>query len=532
MSEDTNETSAVDLGALGAFDFTPDWAKGDASDHSAYKKFEDRDGGDRERTPGGREDRPRRDGRRDDRPRRSSNFDRRSVDGTMGGDDRPRRDRKEADRQDRPPRADNGERRPFRNSGRRDRPFIKAMEADIRILPNQKDLGQIIRKIQTTHQAYPLKQLAYFFLDHPASCILRITPKKPENGEEIVFHQCKACGFAALTEEELVAHAVQNHLSDYFETDVVDCEPPKGTFTCVAKCGLTGELIGPPNHHGYDSKIREMLRTRFPNMREDDYRAKLVMLRDNESIEAWRASAVKKTVYRKKGIENAPALEREQAELEFRQTFLPGILSTARTINMTAEKALATPIKPLLFACRDALAKERRLPANLCYALRGAFHYRKLVLFRANEPRGMEFVSCAKPVRFDASNAVPELVTLLETAEKMPCVPAAEIIAAASNGDESKKAIFATHLAWLVEKGNLVQFFNGLVSPAAENPRYVLPRRKKPGQDENTAAKENPAAEEPAPAVEAPAPVAEETPSPAEAPAAEEAAAAEPPANS
>ena len=60
------------------------------------------------------------------------------------------------------------------------------------------------------------------------------------------------------------------------------CDPPKGAFTCVAKCGLTGELLGPPNLHGYDARIREMLRTRFPDMDEAHYRSRIEMVRDSD----------------------------------------------------------------------------------------------------------------------------------------------------------------------------------------------------------------------------------------------------------
>ena len=483
MAEESNETNAVDLSGLGSFDFMPSWAKGDAKDNSSFKKFAARGEGAEDRsssrrTSFGGDDRQGRP------PRRSFNSnDRRSVDGAIGGDERPRRER----RGDVPPprrAAAPGERMPFnrgdRARGERPaRPFIKPMDADIRILPNQKDLGAIIRKIISSHQAYPLKQLANLFLDNPASCVVRVAPRKNAEGEAVVFHQCKACGHAVLSQEELARHAVQEHLLDYFEAEVVDCEPPKGVFNCVAKCGITGELIGPPNLHGYDARIREMLRTRFPGMREEDYRAKLEMVHDADTIEAWRAAAVKKTVYKKKGVEDAPALEREQAELEFRQTFMPGLLTVVKTLSITAEQALATHIKPLLFACRDAIAKERRFPAGILFALRGAFHNRKLVFFRANDPRGMEFVTAAKPVKFDATNAIPELVTLLDTAEKHPSIPAAELIAMTCGGDETQRSVFAPHFAWLAEKGNLVHFCNGLASPAAENPVYRPPRQKK-----------------------------------------------------
>ena len=168
---------ALDLSGLGSFDFTPDWAKGKPDDKSRYAHFEGRE----ERAPRRDGDRPRFNGpRRDDgdRPRfkgpRREEGDRPRFNG-------PRRDG------DRPPRREDGDRPRF-NGPRRDgdrprfggprREFIAPLDADVRILPAPKDIGTIINKIKATHLAYPLKQLAYFFLDHPEACILRISPKK------------------------------------------------------------------------------------------------------------------------------------------------------------------------------------------------------------------------------------------------------------------------------------------------------------------------------------------------------------------
>ena len=517
MSEEITGEGNVDLNGLGSFDFMPAWAKGPASDPGAFRAFE-------ERPP-----------RQDDRPARGSfSRDRRGEgrDFPAPRGNRPQRERpprQERDGQDRPGRGQ-GDRGPSPRGDFRGRPqqrferreFVEPMDADIRILPSQKELGPIIRKIQTTHQAYPLKQLAYLFLDNPQSCIVRITPRKAEGADGIEFHQCKACGYAVLTEEELQRHILEAHLGDYYELQEVDAEPPKGAFTCVAKCGLSGELLGPPNLHGFDARVREMIRTRYPGMSEQEYRSHIEMVKDSEAIEAWRSSAVKKTIFRKKDTPDAPALERQEAEQEMRRTILPGLLSRSKTVDMTAEAALKSPIKSLLYACREALAKERRFPASLFFALRGAFHHRKLTFFRANDSRGPEFVCASRPVPFDAAHAVPELAALVKYASDHPCTLAGEMIAALAEGDQAKKAEFATHLKWLVEKGNLIQYFNGAVTAPAQNPRYMPPpKAKKPVQQPAAVAPAAPAAPaQPEPPAEPEAPA---TPAEPSAPAAPEA---------
>ncbi len=392
----------------------------------------------------------------------------------------------------------------------------------MRILPNQKELGAVIRNMQKTGLAYPLKQIAYFFLDHPEACMLRVTPAK---GAETSFYQCKACGFVACSEADLIAHVLNVHLSDYYDSEEIECEPPKGTFSCVARCGLSGVLLGPPNLHGYDARVREMVRTRYPSMSEEAYRARIEMVRDADMVEEWRKSCTKKIVYRRKGVKPAvaegaenetqtevPAVEREAAELEFRRTIAPGLIANPKSVELTAEAALKCPDRAFVFACRDALAKEKRYPSSLFFALRGAFHYRKLTFFRANDPRGQEFVSSAKPTALDIEHAIPDLVEIVKYVEANPDVNQPMVVSGLAAGDQAKASSIKANLAWLVEKGHLVGYFNGQLALPAENPRFRNVQRK--STKEAKPAEPKPA--EPVPAEPAPAEPAPAEPAPQE----------------
>ena len=218
MAEENTEkdAGALDLSALGSFDFTPAWAKGKPDDKAKFARFEERE--------------ERRD--RGERPRFGQGGPRRDDHGPRRDDRGPRRDDRGPRRDDRGPRPSFG--KPSMG-GRRDdrgpREFIKPLDVDVRILPGQKQLGEFIRRIQgAPYMAYPLKQLAYFFLEHLEACVLRVSPKK-DAAEPIVFHQCKACGFVAFSEEELMSHILSAHLGDYYVSAEVACDAPQRAFT-------------------------------------------------------------------------------------------------------------------------------------------------------------------------------------------------------------------------------------------------------------------------------------------------------------
>ena len=463
MSENTN--NLLDLGSI---DFTPEWAKKSAGvtvgksssfQGARTERFGERKGG------GEKGAKPFTRKMQGDRPQ-------------GGGERKFRKDRREA-----PARA-------FERA--------RPLDAEVKILPETKALGTIIRKLQQSYNAYKLKDLAYFFLDNPQSVLLKITPNAPADGSpKAVFHQCKACGFASTDEDAVVSHALNAHLCDYYDAKEIEVEPPKGNFSCVARCGMSGVYLGPPNIHEFNANVKEMLRTKFPQMSESEYRSRIEMVRDADAIEEWRKSAVKKTVFTAKGAgEDASVLTREQAEGEFRRTILPSLLDKPKNLMITADIAMASAMKPLVWAARDAIEAEKRNPRNMCFALRGAFHHRKMKFFRANDAHGPEFVTGVELKKFDVDHAIPELAALARFIAANPCCDKSEI-----GSDEATMK----HLDWLASTGHIVAFSNGVFSEVEKFPKYG-PKWKK---------RTTPAAEVSAPAVEVSSPV-EEVPAPVE----------------
>ena len=483
MSEEVS--GGVDLSSLGSFDFTPAWAKAEAK--VSVGKTTRHDDGPQERGPA------------DGGAHGKKQFgDRRQF-----GEKKQFGDRRQFGEKKR-----FGDGRQFGGRGRDGAPAERPrpLDVDVKILPETKALGTIIRKLQNDIHAYKLKDLAYFFLDNPESILLKITPRAPQGAQQPVrFFQCRACGFASTREDDVADHAVAAHLCDYYDSKEIESEPPKGNFNCVARCGLTGELLGPPNIHEFNSIVGEMVRTRFPHMTEDQYRSHIEMVRDPEVIEQWRKGAVKKTVFFAKGqadVEGAAQFIREQAEGEFRRSFLPSIVTSPKHLLLTADVALKSPVKPLVWAVNDALAAERRSPNGMCFALRGAFYHRKLKFFRVNDAHGPEFVVNVEYRAFDAAHAIPELAAAAKFLEAHPCLDKSEFPA---------EQDFEKHLAWLVTTGHAVAFTNGVYSMVEKFPKYGPQWKKRVKKAE---------ASEPAPEP-APEPMPEPTPEPATEPAPE-----------
>jgi len=407
-------------------------------------------------------------------------------------------------------------------------PALEPLPVEVRFLPDPKTLGSIMRKVQNTHFAYPLRDMARLFLENLSACLVRVGPLKDQ---EAVFWVCKQCGIPAYTEEEIRQHFFTRHFAEYFEAVQTETELPTGTFACVAKCGVTGILLGPPNHHSYNTKVQEILRGRCAGMNPETYRSRITMVREPEAIEQWRKESAMRTLYRFKPaepkapaeaapaettpvenaaeapvenapvenaaeapventpVENAPVAEAapvetaapaepapEQplveyaaAEARFLNEILPKKIHRAGHFTCLAEAARHTPSERLNETLREAYYREVKHPSSLFYALRGAFHHRKMHVFRANNAKGTDFVVRTLPVRMDSTDAVSEIRDILAYVAEHPGCLRSELLHIITQNTPDNVNHIIGQLLWLIERGNLIEYYNGVLAiPAAE----------------------------------------------------------------
>ena len=112
------------------------------------------------------------------------------------------------------------------------------------------------------------------FLGNPAFYLVKGEMRAGnDGGKPAPLFQCKECKAVFLRREAAMLHARGAHLELKFDKEMVTTEPPAGNFVCVARCRMSGELLGPPNYHGYSERVQEVWRARFAQMSLDQYRS-------------------------------------------------------------------------------------------------------------------------------------------------------------------------------------------------------------------------------------------------------------------
>jgi len=89
------------------------------------------------------------------------------------------------------------------------------------------------------------------------------------------------------SEEAVINYVVSQHIGQFFETEQVQVDPPKGNFQVINRCGVTGELLGPPNYHRYNQIVQQHFEARIKHLSFDAFHAKIETLRDETAVAEW-----------------------------------------------------------------------------------------------------------------------------------------------------------------------------------------------------------------------------------------------------
>ncbi len=254
--------------------FQPAWAQEKPAENR-YEKFAGE--------PAGRDDR-KREGRRGG-PRGDSFGERR-------GPRPPRSGPKFGDRKK------GFDRRDDRRERERAEPPAPLPEIAVVFLPDEKGVESLARQIKMTGRAYPLFQIAQLVLQKPERYAVRLAvKKKPDGAVAQPLFVCALDDTPWLSEDEAVAHVLKNHFATFYQAERTATEPPKGTYTFVAQCGMSGVILGPPNHHDYQNQLRKLHAERFARMPFDAFKARVKIVKDEAVVKKWVEEQSFKTEY-------------------------------------------------------------------------------------------------------------------------------------------------------------------------------------------------------------------------------------------
>jgi hypothetical protein len=420
--------------------------------------------------------------RRSDRPRnRSRDRERR---GPPARDSRTKQSR---DQRPRRPRSDDahGERPDGAQRERRPPEAVKPVAVTVRFLPHLRAFDSVVAQIKSGPVAYSVFALARLFLEKPERYDVRLTAA---DGAQL--YQLGENGAVASERGVLESSAFASARDDFYTVEVTQNEPLKGNFTNVARCRLSGTLLGPTNHHNYQPQLRTLYETRFSRrMSFADYQRQIEIVSDPAVVEQWKEQARNITTYRAKtGEPPLTFTNAAEAERHFRQTYLPELLRSASELTISGVVSRRLPDRGLGRAIEDAWSQETRSPSKMMQELAAGLRQAGLNIFRHR--RGMLFVSPIRARIFghERAGVSSSINAILEKVAETPGVNrkllAEQLAPAGAEPAELDRAkmTLASDLHWLISEGYIIEFNDGSLD---------LPRTKPPvapGAEEKPAA--------------------------------------------
>ena len=355
-----------------------------------------------------------------------------------------------------------------------------------------------------TGRAYPLFDIAQMILQKPERHTVQFTVKKNPEGKAIApLFLCALDDTLWLSENEAAEHVLKKHFATFYQAERTATEPPKGKYTFVAQCGISGVVLGPPNHHDYQNALRKLHAERFARMPFEAYKARVKIVRDEEVVKKWVDDQSWTTEYiclnmpEPLKLPDMPAVEKH-----FRETHKDNIIKQVDTHTMTGAAARLLRSPELARLVRTVWEDQRRFPLQIATVLSQQFAGHGLQFFKVNKT--VTHVSVARPHYLDleanpVSEGIKRIVDYINAkpksdrrklVEALAPTPAPQPIPVTTETGAPAQPVSAqptpeqtaviADLHWLIHQGHVIEFANGILETAKKPaPKPPKPEPKK-----------------------------------------------------
>jgi len=401
----SNQSGAIDLSQLEGLSFGPDWSSS-SSRAKARKSGEKRSGSPGSKGSGQQRDR---------RPAKafrnqgsgSSNTGYRSG-ATRHADGRgPKRDSR---------------RRASEQGGHRGAPAFFQPTVEVLFYPEDLPFKALSQAIRRHCRTYELFEIAKLILEKPERYVVVVKPK-PRQGETQPFFVSIPDGAPFESEQAALNHVMRYHLEQFFTIEETAVEPPKGSFPSVNKCGMTGELLGPPNYHRYQALVNEHHTTRLAHVPFAKFESKIETVKDEDVITEWVNKMTKVTRYTVKNptSEETPIFDTLESAKNYLLAHCKDKIVGVRDQTRISGRLVHTlPDGPIKKSIETVLEMQQRFPLDTANNLRGRLRRMKFTIYKRGS-KGVSYV-CAVKRRFREEDTVfaEDISALIEFIEKHP----------------------------------------------------------------------------------------------------------------
>ncbi|MEO8205477.1 MAG: hypothetical protein ABI615_04800 [Chthoniobacterales bacterium] len=380
------------------------------------------------------------------------------------------------------------DRRPPREARPAPTPALSGWE--IKFLPHPNGVEGLVRQIKSTAKTYPLFDLARLVLEKSERYRVEF---KPASSSAPTLFQLQSDGSIWMKESEAIAHALGQQLDAYYRRERITVDPPKGSYSFIAVCGMSGTLLGPPNYHDFQDKIRKLHASRFAGVPFDVYKSRIRTERDEALIEKWKEEQSSRDVFypvnTPEGSEPEKLENSAAVETHFRKHYAStAVVPVSNTVVVPGPAAMNDSAPGVLVLTRGACDELLRFPLPLAHTLGDQLSGKGLQVFKTQD--NITCVGVARPKYLDrqttpVSDKLEAILSYLEAHASTPRTEQwkalVDLYPLSAEGPDTREPAMAADLFWLLHEGHVIDY-------AGRSLEVTRRRNQRPGSPEATPA--------------------------------------------
>ena len=358
------------------------------------------------------------------------------------------------------------------------------------ILPCASSLKQIADQIKKTARSYSVFEIAKLILSQRER--YEISFKCASEKENNLFFGTSNNSLWLSKKEALNSLLDENTLLNYYDKESVEIEAPKGNYHSIGICGISGNLIAPPNHHSYQKEIINLHKNKFQNIELETFKNKIKIESSEELVEKWKkAQSVQDQYSVKNKTDDEIVLKgREEAENHFLNNYAEELVETGIRFTVPGNIEGKMISSGLLALVKNTSIHAKKHPASLVNPICTILGNEGLKFFK----RGKKIFACIsrpKPLSDDdtLSEPIKAIVTFIRNRKRVTSkelldelAPSKENTDSGTEKDSSKsdseieelnenQLKVLQDLNWLLREGAVIAFGDGKIELATpKNP--------------------------------------------------------------
>jgi hypothetical protein len=330
----------------------------------------------------------------------------------------------------------------------------------------------MIETMKQSGFAYAFFDIAKLVLNKPERHLVKLQRKATADGSHAPLVVVTIDENVFLSQDEAVRYVFRRHADKVFKEQKTPVDPPKGNFSFVSRCGITGVWLGPANYHEYQARLVRHHQQKLRHIPFEKFKAQIQAVRDPEAVKAWVESMSFKYEYECL-LDSEPKMfsTRDELEKHFYENHLAQFVTSAPEVTISGPASRQLDNRTIAAAVRDAWEAERRFPLKTANEFRGRLVHEGFHFFKHG--KGITYISRIKPNRFESTAHLSEQVQqIVAFVRGNNGCTRKQLLEQFAGVDEAR---LLADLHWLIQDGYVIEFFNGKLWALADKPPKPAP---------------------------------------------------------